>query len=104
LEVAEIFRRHGDAYCQARADHLGCTERRVLRAIPMCRTAALGGFAEYCEDCGLVRCAYKSCLMGKFRNGESEQQLRGSFMRFNRLSFEVRAFCSPLNSRALPLR
>jgi hypothetical protein len=61
LDVAEIFRRHGDAYCQARAGHLGRTERRALRAISVCRTAALGGYAEHCEDCGLVRCAYKSC-------------------------------------------
>jgi hypothetical protein len=42
-----------------------------MGAIAACRTAALGGHAEFCEDCGLVRCAYNSCLMGKFRNGES---------------------------------
>ncbi len=71
LEVAEVFRRHGETYCQVHAEHLGRTERRVMGAIAACRTAALGGHAEYCEDCGLVRCAYNSCLMGKFRNGES---------------------------------
>ena len=60
LDVAEIFRRHGDAYRQARAGHLGRTERRILRAISVCRTAALGGYAEYCKDCGLVRCAIES--------------------------------------------
>ena len=71
LEVAEVFRRHGETYRQVHAEHLGRTERRVMGAIAACRTAALGGHAEFCEDCGLVRCAYNSCLMGKFRNGES---------------------------------
>src|SRR5438094_2052104 len=61
LEVAEVFRRYGEAYRQAHAGHLGRTERRVMGAIAACRTAALGGHAEYCEDCGLVRCAYNSC-------------------------------------------
>jgi len=70
LEVAEVFRRHGETYRQVHAGHLGRTERRVMGAIAACRTAALGGHAEFCEDCGLVRCAYNSCLMGKFRNGE----------------------------------
>src|ERR1700726_3867040 len=61
LEVAEVFRRHGETYRQVHAEHLGRTERRVMGAIAACRTAALGGHAEFCEDCGLVRCAYNSC-------------------------------------------
>jgi hypothetical protein len=71
LEVADIFRRHGPAYRQAHAEQLGSTERRVMAAIEACRTPALGGHAEQCTDCGFVRYAYNSCLMGKFRNGES---------------------------------
>jgi hypothetical protein len=61
LEVADIFRRHGDAYRRARAGHLGRVERRVMSAIELCRTAELGGHAEMCSSCGLVRCAYNSC-------------------------------------------
>src|SRR5258705_7334446 len=61
LEVAEVFRRHGDTYRQVHAEHLGRTEHRVMGAIAACRTAALGGHADFCEDCGLVRCAYNSC-------------------------------------------
>src|SRR5258707_10695114 len=61
LEVAEVFRRHGDTYRQVHAEHLGRTERRVIGAIAACRTAALRGHAEFCEACGLVRCAYNSC-------------------------------------------
>ena len=61
LEVADIFRRHGDAYRQAHEGHLGRVERRVMSAIALCRTAELGGHIEACSDCGLIRCAYNSC-------------------------------------------
>jgi hypothetical protein len=61
LEVADIFRRHGEAYRRAHAGHLGRTERRIMSAIEACRTAALGGHVERCVDCGLVRIAYNSC-------------------------------------------
>jgi Transposase zinc-binding domain/Putative transposase len=58
LEVADVFRRHGDAYRRAHDAHLGRIERRVMSAIELCRTAALGGHTEACAECGLVRCAY----------------------------------------------
>src|SRR5438105_9277496 len=61
LEVADVFRRHGDAYRRAHDAHLGRIERRVMSAIELCRTAALGGHTEACSECGLVRCAYNSC-------------------------------------------
>ena len=61
LELADIFRRHGEAYRQAHAGHLGRTERRIMGAIQACRTAALGGHVERCTDCGLIRVAYNSC-------------------------------------------
>jgi len=61
LEVADIFRRHGEAFRQAHAQHLGRAERRVMAAIEACRTSALGGHLEQCVDCGLTRCAYNSC-------------------------------------------
>jgi hypothetical protein len=61
LELADVFRRHGDTYRRAHDGHLGRVERRVMRAIELCRTAALGGHVERCADCGLVRHAYNSC-------------------------------------------
>jgi hypothetical protein len=70
LEVADIVRRHGAAFCRSKGDRLSRSQRRVLGAIDACRTAALGGHAERCVDCGVIRCAYNSCLMGKIRNGE----------------------------------
>jgi hypothetical protein len=61
LEVADVFRRHGEAFRQGRAGHLGRVERRVMGAIAACRTAALGGHVEQCDDCGATRIAYNSC-------------------------------------------
>jgi hypothetical protein len=61
LEVADIFRRHGKAFRQAHAGHLGRDERRVMGAIAACRTATLGGHVEQCDDCGKTRIAYNSC-------------------------------------------
>lgn len=61
LEVADIFRRHGPAYRRAHEGHLGRVEHRVMSAIEMCRTAALGGHAEACTDCDYSHIAYNSC-------------------------------------------
>src|SRR5918998_2354667 len=61
LEVADIFRRHGGAYRGTHDGHLGRVKRRVMSAIALCRTAALGGHVERCEDCGETRVAYNSC-------------------------------------------
>ena len=61
LEVADIFRRHGAAYRADQAGSLTIGQRRVMAAIEACRTAALGGHVERCEDCGETRIAYNSC-------------------------------------------
>lgn len=61
LEVADIFRRHGHAYRAVHDGHLGRVERRVMSAIELCRTAALGGHVEACEDCAHTRVAFNSC-------------------------------------------
>src|SRR5215210_8026949 len=61
LEVADVFRRHGEAWRVANAGHVSLTQRRVMTAIEICRTAALGGHVERCEDCAHTRIAYNSC-------------------------------------------
>ena len=45
----------------ANAGHVSLAQRRVMTAIEICRTAALGGHVEYCEDCAHTRIAYNSC-------------------------------------------
>jgi hypothetical protein len=63
LEVADVFRRYGAQY---RAEHeisMSSVQRRVMQAIEDCRTAALGGHVEECdnEDCRHQRIYYNSC-------------------------------------------
>lgn len=61
LEVADIFRAAGPGYRAAHAGHLSLVQLKVMTAIENCRTAALGGHVEACEDCGHWRIAYNSC-------------------------------------------
>ena len=61
LEVADIFRAIGPGYRAAHAGHLSLHQLKVMSAIEHCRTAALGGHVEACEDCGHWRIAYNSC-------------------------------------------
>jgi hypothetical protein len=61
LEVADIFRAHGPAWRKANAGHVGLGQLKVMSAIETCRTAALGGHVERCEDCAHTRVAYNSC-------------------------------------------
>ena len=70
LEVADVFRRYGEAFRQRHGASLSTAQRRVMTAIEVCRTAALGGHVEHCDHCDHQRISYNSCLMGKFRNGE----------------------------------
>jgi hypothetical protein len=61
VEVADIFRSAGPGYRVAHAGHLSLHQLKVMLAIEQCRTAALGGHVEACEDCGQWRIAYNSC-------------------------------------------
>jgi hypothetical protein len=61
IEVADIFRAEGAGYRATQAGHLNLTQLKVMSAIENCRTAALGGHVDACEDCGHQRIAYNSC-------------------------------------------
>ena len=61
LEVADVFRRFGSAYRRTHAGSLSRGQLRVMSAIELCRTSALGGHVEQCDDCGELRIAYNSC-------------------------------------------
>lgn len=58
-ELADIIRQYGDAYQRAYA--LSSAQRKALRDIARCRTAALGGHRQWCERCGFERYVYHSC-------------------------------------------
>ena len=61
LEVADVFRAHGAAWRKANAGHVSLAQLKVMSAIESCRTSALGGHVERCEDCAHTRIAYNSC-------------------------------------------
>jgi len=56
-----VFRRHGAGWRAANEGHLSVAQRRVMTAIEICRTEALGGHVERCDDCAHTRVAYNSC-------------------------------------------
>ena len=61
LEVADVFRRFGQAFRDRHGASLSAARHRAMLAIERCRTAALGGHVERCKDCGRQRIAYNSC-------------------------------------------
>jgi hypothetical protein len=61
LEVGDIFRRYGDVYRDQHGASMSTAQRRVMTAIESCRTAALGGHLEQCDECGHERNCYNSC-------------------------------------------
>jgi Transposase zinc-binding domain len=62
-EVADILRHYGETYRAEHETSLSNAQRRVMRAITACRTAALGGHVEQCdnETCRHQYIAYNSC-------------------------------------------
>jgi hypothetical protein len=61
LEVADIFRDNGTAWRSANAGHVSLDQLKVMTAIERCRTAALGGHVERCENCSHTAISYNSC-------------------------------------------
>lgn len=58
-EIQNIFKLHGDAYLEASTPppHV----HKAVRAIRDCRTSALGGHLDACNECGYVKPSYNSC-------------------------------------------
>lgn len=62
LEVADISRRYGVGYREKHGASMSLAQQRVISAIEVCRTAALGGHLERCDECGYdERNAFNSC-------------------------------------------
>ena len=61
LEVADVFHRHGADWRRANAGQVSLSQLKVMSAIEQCRSVALGGHVERCEECGHSRIAYNSC-------------------------------------------
>ena len=61
LELADIFREHGESYRTKHGAHHPLHHHKAMRAIEVCRTAALGGHIDSCDTCGETRISYNSC-------------------------------------------
>lgn len=59
LEVADIFRLHGESFRATQA--LGRGQLRAMADIEHCRTAYFGGHLERCDRCGHEHYSYHSC-------------------------------------------
>ena len=55
------MRRHGDRFLDTHAAWATGAHRRVFRAIAQCRSAALGGHRDRCEQCAHLALSYNSC-------------------------------------------
>lgn len=61
LEVADVFRQHGQEFLNRWGDVLSPDQRKAFRDIGVCRTAALGAQVQQCDHCGHQEIAYRSC-------------------------------------------
>jgi hypothetical protein len=61
LEIADVFRRYGAAFCEQYGRMLTPLHLLVLKAVALCRTAQLGGHMLQCDHCGHTKQAYNSC-------------------------------------------
>jgi Putative transposase/Transposase zinc-binding domain len=61
LEVADVFRASQDPFFQRWGSALSDQQRKVLRDIGLCRTAALGTHLERCDRYSYETLAYDSC-------------------------------------------
>jgi len=61
LEVADLVRLHGEDFLKRFRSVVSSATLRVLRDIRDCRTAALGGHVQRCDQCGHEEVSYNSC-------------------------------------------
>jgi hypothetical protein len=64
LEVADVFRLHGQEFLDRWEDVLSPRQRKAFRDIAACRTPALGEYVRQCDHCSHQVIEFKSCLMG----------------------------------------
>lgn len=59
--VADAIEQSGAKFLRSHGGSLSGAQRQALADLARCRTAALGGHAYHCRDCGRDRIAYNSC-------------------------------------------
>lgn len=101
-EIADILRLRAASYI---AQHPVSSEQaRVIRRLLSCRTAALGGHRDRCEDCGIQRVSYNSCRdrhCPKCQAGKRAQWLDARLQRLLPVPYFHVVFTLPAELRAL---
>ncbi|MFA5514425.1 MAG: transposase zinc-binding domain-containing protein [Sphaerochaetaceae bacterium] len=59
VELADVFSSHAQDFLQS--NRLCPEQAKAFTAIMQCRTAALGGHIDRCDECGFTRPSYNSC-------------------------------------------
>lgn len=58
-EVADIIKQFGQQFCEECQPNE--YQKRILNALSLCRSSALGGHKEKCDCCAKERISYNSC-------------------------------------------
>ena len=61
LEVADVFRSHGQHWRESHAGHVSLEQLKVMSGIEHCRSEVLGGHVLQCPACEHTQIAYNSC-------------------------------------------
>jgi len=61
LEIADIFRLHGQQWRDTHQGHVDLSQLKVMSAIENCRTQVLGGHILRCQACEHIHISYNSC-------------------------------------------
>jgi hypothetical protein len=59
VELGDVFRMHRESYCENNT--LIPEQYKIINAICNCRTSALGGHVEQCDNCDNICVSYNSC-------------------------------------------
>ena len=102
LEVAEIFRLHGESF---RAEHtLAPWQLKAMADIEHCRTAHFGGHLERCDRCGHEHYSYHSCRnrhCPKCHGEQTQAWLEKQQARLLPVAYYLLTFTLPASLRAL---
>ncbi len=73
VELADIFRQYGKAYCLRYGNRMLPSHQRVMDDIVNCRTSAMGGHVYQCPDHHELAYKYHSCMNRNCPKCQNEQ-------------------------------
>jgi hypothetical protein len=106
LEMADIFRQYGQAYCEQFKDRILPSHLRAINDILQCRTQALGGQLYVCPDCRKTEYKYHSCMnrhCPKCQNDQAQQWLQKQCERLLPVPYFLVTFTLPQELRKFAL-